>query len=235
MQSLAAFSGQESMEWVVVDGGSQLPDGQDDAFGQVSSLATHFVSEPDEGIYDAMNKGTRLATGDYVLYLNAGDELHPEFDPTLLAQSVEADSPEMVWGRCLERYEDGTTIQIKTRSPSWAWYCMPVYHPAVFFRREALGDSPYNTGFKITADYELVCRLLTSGARVEMLDAVVSVFHRGGLSLTHGEVTGDEENRVRMKYFKVSPLTGKAIMSVKFFTARLSHVPWARQLWRRWI
>ena len=90
-----------NLEWVVIDGDSELQDGHPEIFQRVNSLATHFISEPDNGIYDAMNKGTRLASGDYVLYLNAGDELHPDFDPEQLSHLFEETSPEMVGGSLL--------------------------------------------------------------------------------------------------------------------------------------
>jgi putative colanic acid biosynthesis glycosyltransferase len=235
MKSIARVSGDSNIEWIVIDGGSQIPNGNSGLLERVSSLTTQFVSEPDEGIYDAMNKGTDLATGDYVLYLNAGDELHPGFDPGSVEKLAQSDLPEMIWGQCMERYENGATIRIKTRSPSWAWYCMPIYHPAIFFRRDVLGIKPYDTGFRIAADYDLVCRLLTNGAKVKNLNATVSVFHRGGLSLTNADATRYEENLIRMKYFNVSPHTGKMIMKGKSVIAKLSHSSVLRNLWRRWI
>ena len=235
LNSLSYVMSAADIEWIVIDGGSKLTREHSDIFRQVISLATQSVSGPDKGIYDAMNKGTKLASGDYIMYLNAGDELHQDFDHGLLSRLVETAPPGMVWGHCMERYENGATIQIKTRSSSWAWYCMPVYHPAIFFRREMLGEDPYDTSFIIAADYDLVCRLLTSGARVVMLDSEVSIFHRGGISLTRGEVTGEEENRIRMKYFMVSSFASKNIMRFKIFIARLSHFPLLRGLWRKWI
>ena len=115
------------LEWIIIDGDSELTDGGL-FFEQVKSSADHFLSEPDKGIYDAMNKGTRLASGDYILYLNAGDELHPDFESALLDHLAAGASPDMIWGRCEVHYLDGSKIQVKTRSPSWAWYCMPAFH-----------------------------------------------------------------------------------------------------------
>ncbi|HZH55525.1 MAG TPA: glycosyltransferase family 2 protein [Sphingobacteriaceae bacterium] len=62
------------IEYVVVDGGST--DGTLAVLRQYEDRISQLISEPDEGIYDAMNKGLRMATGDYVLFMNSGDELY---------------------------------------------------------------------------------------------------------------------------------------------------------------
>lgn len=233
-ESLRQFLQEIDTEWIVIDGGSKQQ-GIDDIFEQVKTFANHFSSEPDEGIYDAMNKGVRQATGEYVLFLNAGDELHQDFKPEQLRNLITETRPDMIWGRCQERYENGASIQVKTRSPSWAWYGMPAYHPAIFFRREILGDFPYDTRYRIAADYDLICRLLTGGARVEKLNSLVSIFHHGGLSDIQGAATRDEENQIRLKYFKVPAIAGNTIKYLKGINAQLAKVAWFRRLWRRWI
>jgi len=158
IQSLGPVLSRDNVEWVVVDGGSKRRDG--DVVEQAESHANKFISETDKGVYDAMNKGTCFASGDYVLYLNAGDELHPEFDIDKFFLLADTTHAEMIWGQCMECYENGKTIQIKTRSVSWAWYCMPVCHPATFFRRDSIGDHPYDAWFRIAGDYDLICHLL---------------------------------------------------------------------------
>ena len=98
-RSLEGILDSGSFEWIVVDGGS-VPesDAQMRLFEKVKNSATILVSEPDDGIFDAMNKGTRLATGEYVLYLNAGDLLHPDFDLDRVFQVCESKKPGMIWG-----------------------------------------------------------------------------------------------------------------------------------------
>ena len=63
-KSLAPVATEKSLEWIVIDGGSKLQGADIEVMDHVKSLAEHFTSEPDEGIYDAMNKGTRQAVGD---------------------------------------------------------------------------------------------------------------------------------------------------------------------------
>ena len=233
--SLRQHLQEKRVEWIFIDGGSELYGTDVGVVEEIRSLADHFISEPDKGIYDAMNKGTRLATGEYVLFLNAGDELHPDFELEKLALLAVETGADMIWGRCQERYQNGSLIQVKTRSPSWAWYGMPVCHQAIYFRREVLGDNPYDTRYRIFADYDLVCRLVSNEVKVVHLDSLVSIFHRGGLSNVSGNAAFEEENEIRLKYFQVPAIAGSAIKKFRGLNARLARIAWLRRLWRRWI
>ncbi len=235
LASLRQHLPDERIEWIVIDGKSELHGLDVGVFEEIASLADHFVSEPDNGIYDAMNKGTRLATGKYVLFLNAGDELHPDFTLQHLNRLVDASTPAMVWGHCLVHYRNGSIIQIKTRTPAWAWYGMPACHQSMFFRRDVLGDNPYDTRYRIAADYDLVCRLIRKEEQVVQLDSLVSIFHRGGLSDVSRVASLNEENEIRLKYFRLPAVAGGAVKKFKSLNAQISRLAWLRRLWRRWI
>jgi len=235
-QSLQSVLTGQQVAWVVIDGGSHIEtEKQKAVFERVKLAADFFTSEPDHGIYDAMNKGSLAAKGDYFLYLNAVDELHADFNPDKLSSLVTETHPDMIWGRCQQRYQDGTLIQIKTRSPAWAWYGMPVYHPAILFRRESLGESPYNTHYRIAADYDLVCRLLADGGQVRQLDSPVCIFYRGGVSDTCSAESLNEENEVRLTYYRFPAIAGDILKYFKGLNARIANNSTLRRLWRRWI
>ena len=89
-QSLRTTLSTKNVEWIVIDGGSVTHSKEQNLASDLAkSCATHYLSEPDDGIYDAMNKGTQLASGAYVLYLNAGDELHPKFSSINFTSQLE--------------------------------------------------------------------------------------------------------------------------------------------------
>jgi putative colanic acid biosynthesis glycosyltransferase len=230
--SLQGLLPAKQVSWLVIDGGSNVTECDAGLLGQIKSSAAHFLSEADHGIYDAMNKGTGLATADYVLYLNAGDELHPSFDFKGLTRVAIA-RPDMIWGHCFERYDGGQLVAIRTRTPTWAWYGMPVYHPAVFFRHGALGPEPYDTRYAIAADYDLLCRLLANGATVASVDWPVSIYHRGGVSTARIGESLEEENEIRRKYYRVPAAAGWLLKYCKHLSARLARAAWARRLWHR--
>jgi glycosyltransferase involved in cell wall biosynthesis len=168
LESLGPLRKCSEIEWIVIDGGSEIDDASTDIIEKVKNSADHFISEPDKGIYDAMNKGTRLASGDYILYLNAGDELSPGFEPGLLKISHSQSLPDMIWGRCEVRYQDGTHVPVKTHSPAWAWYCMPAFHPAIFFGGMHWEKIPMTlaTAWLLTMIWFAACLLLKRWTKV---------------------------------------------------------------------
>lgn len=235
-RSLQKLLVDQQISWIVIDGGSRLEsEDQRECFDIVRPVANFFISEQDNGIYDAMNKGVEQANGDYVLFLNAGDELHPDFKLEGIKDLATNALPDMIWGRCLERYENGQLIEVKARPPSWSWYGMPAYHPTIFFKRSLLGESPYNTDYKIAADYDLVCRLLCRKAQVKQVESFISIFHRGGVSEVYGSESRKEENEIRLKYFKIHPVTGTAIKLFKRLNGKLARNAWLRGHWRKWV
>ena len=154
--------------------------------------------------------------------------LHPDFEPEALCDLAGIRNPDMIWGKCLERYANGSLIQVKTRTASWAWYGMPAYHPGIFFRREVLGSSPYSTKYEIAADYDLVCRILGKGKEIEKINTLVSVFYRGGISEIYAGKALSEENEIRLSHFKIPAIAGNAIMYFKTMNAKLARVAWLR-------
>ncbi|MDX1460885.1 MAG: glycosyltransferase [Xanthomonadales bacterium] len=237
IESLMPLLRAQSTEWILVDGGSTAhTDEHAQTLARAESLADHFLAGPDDGIYDAMNKGTDRASGKWVLYLNSGDELAPAFDFGGLLSEVDGAevAPAMIWAQCEERYEDGNSVLIRARPPRWAWYGMPAYHPAIVFRRSELGSRPYDTSFTIAADYDLVCRLLVNGAGVRRVNTPVSIFHRGGLSDRNHERVLVEEQQVRTKHFPRARLAGLLLVPLKQALKRLSGNARLRRAWRRW-
>lgn len=232
-RSLQGIQEEEGVKWIVIDGESDRSETDPAVLERLQSLADRFISEPDEGIYDAMNKGANEAGGEYVLFLNAGDELHPEFQLGKLPRISGTDAPVMVWGHCLVQYHDGSTVRIRARSPSWTWYGMPACHPSIFFRRDALGTKPYDTRYRIGADFDLVCRLVCSGEQIDLLDTDVSIFHRGGLSDVSGQAAFEEENDIRRRHYPLSPILAWCIMKFRGLSSRLSTSARLRRLWRR--
>lgn len=236
LNSLVQVLKDARIEWIVIDGGSQIERDENFILDKARPLANHFVSEPDDGIYDAMNKGTQLAVGQYVLYLNAGDELHPEFQFEQFSNTSRSGSPSMIWGRYEVRDQRETIYPRKTRHPAWLRYGTAVCHQAVFFNRSLLGNEPYNTDLQIAADYDLICRLYTAGEEIASLDTFVCIFDLIGESGSNKRLTLLEESKVRRKYF---PVTGTFNLLINSFKLGLWHLgtlsPSFRRAWSRYF
>jgi putative colanic acid biosynthesis glycosyltransferase len=222
--------------WIFIDGGSQLiTPQQKDVMDRVSNLAALFVSQPDNGIYDAMNKGTRLAQGGYVLYLNAGDELHPDFSSERIEAELGKSRPAMIWGTCFERFADGSLVKVKNRSPRLAWYGIPVNHQNVLFRRDTLGSTPYNETYRYCADYDLISRLLKQDGDVYRTAMPLAIYQRGGLSSINFLETMAEEESLRTLHFGLNRHCSKGISYLKRVNSKLGSIPAVRRLLRKWI
>jgi glycosyltransferase involved in cell wall biosynthesis len=152
-----------NIEYIVIDGGSK-----DDTLSLVREWARPgviVVSEPDQGIYDAMNKGVALATGDVVVFLNADDYYK---DTNVLAQVsfvMQSEQLDALYGDVeffragqqdivVRRYNSGRFMASRL---GWGW--MPA-HPALFVRRDLFERyGTFRTDYRIAGDFEFVARV----------------------------------------------------------------------------
>lgn len=130
------------------------------------------LSEPDEGIYDAMNKALREATGDYILYLNAGDTLHDAHTLSVLAQKAEACNvrPAVVYGDT-DLYDiAGNFVRHRRLSPpprlTWRSFKqgMLVCHQAFCARLDIARELPYDLRYRFSADFDWCIRVMKQAA-----------------------------------------------------------------------
>lgn len=224
------------VSWLLIDGNSTAASPQQQKIiKRVSPHATQYVSEQDTGTYNAMNKGTRLAHGDYVLYLNAGDELHPEFSMEGIEAELEESRPGMVWGTCHERFPDGSLVKMKNRSPRLAWYGIPVNHQNVLFHNDILGSDPYDESYRYCADYDLISRLLNQNVQIHRTAMPIAIFQRGGASAKNFLATMEEEHSLRIEHFGLNRFVSKGISYLKRFNGKLGSIPAIRRILRKWV
>jgi len=196
----------DDYEWIVIDGGST--DGTLAILEDYREHITHLSSEPDEGIYDAMNKGVARASGTYLVFMNAGDAF---CDAQVLARVArEAPSREILYGDLLCQAADGSRF-VKTfpdTLPGDFLVDSMLPHQASFFHRELFERyGGYDTSYRIAGDYELFVRFVhRQGASCWHLPFVVAVFGTDGISSgrEHRRLRQAENHRVRKHYFSWS-------------------------------
>ncbi|VFS76732.1 PGL/p-HBAD biosynthesis glycosyltransferase Rv2957/MT3031 [Kluyvera cryocrescens] len=143
-----------------------------------------YVSEPDKGLYDAMNKGIRMANGKFVLFLNSGDSFHPEvaqFVRQLRGQNDDA----MFLGDAMLDFGDGHQVRRSAKRGWYIYHSLPASHQAIFFPLRGLQDYPYDVQYRVSSDYALTARMYKSGYRFKRIKGLVSEFSMGGVSTTN--------------------------------------------------
>lgn len=186
LKSVAAQT-HPDVEHIVIDGGSA--DGTLECIAAHGKHLAHVVSEPDRGIYDAMNKGIRLASGDVIGILNADDVYSDDQVLARIAALMATEPLDAVYGDVVFFAPDQPAVKVRRYSSrrfspariAWGW--MPA-HPTLFLRRELFDRfGLYRPDFRIAGDYELVARIFKDdNLRYRYLPEVLVRMSTGGVS-----------------------------------------------------
>lgn len=162
-----------NIEYIIIDGGSI--DGTVDVIKKYADRLAYWVSEPDKGIYDAMNKGVAVATGEWINFMNAGDSFAGnDVVDKLFHQNIIINRVGVVFGDTLfvfrnrqkiVRFCDDTHHKI-----------MPSCHQSIFCRRNLLVRNPFDLKYKIAADYNLFFQLKQMEVAFQYIPLVVAIY-----------------------------------------------------------
>ncbi len=172
-----------NVEYIVIDGASQdnTPAIARSYIAQFSAQygrSMHVISEPDKGMYDALNKGASLAHGAIIGQLNADDWYEPDAVQTM-AELYERESYDLAWGSLNVITPSGKFIKHAKRGILWttSHWC----HPAAFARREILLEYPYPLN-NSHDDFDFATHVYLDGRKILPIDKVISNFTFGGMS-----------------------------------------------------
>lgn len=170
---------------LVVDGASS--DGTSEAiqdFQRESPLRIEHRREPDQGISDALNKGLRRAAAPWVLFLNAGDLLHPDLDLAAVLDELATSEHDILCGDAwMEGAGRGWLSQGRWELLADAdHFWNPICHQAAFFRRETHLRHLYDARLRYTMDLDVLLRLRREQARFAHLERTVCTYRLGGLT-----------------------------------------------------
>jgi glycosyltransferase involved in cell wall biosynthesis len=214
-----------NVEYIVIDGAST--DGTVDILRRYDDRIDYWVSEPDAGIYDAMNKGLDLVTDPeaYVIFANADDRLA---SPSAIARAVElGKGAELIYGKM--RLSDGEATAVMGHQLKTSDLARETpRHPATLMRRK-LFDSVgrFDTSFRIAADYDLIVRCFQHPVESRFVDEIISDMRMGGMSEARFMLSCRERKRVvRERFDSLSRLSG-------VWQVNLYDIP--RNLARHWL
>lgn len=192
----------KEFEYIVIDGGSN--DDSVNIIKQYANQINYWVSEPDNGIYNAMNKGIAKANGEYLLFLNSGDCL---ISKTILQEiNNHLKDYDVVYGDGL--LENNTRITVPEILNKQYFYSQSLFHPSAFIKRKLFFEQGlYNEKNKIISDWEFFIKLFFfNNATSKKINCVISIIEEGGISRDgkYKKLLKKEMKDVHEKYFSKS-------------------------------
>lgn len=194
-----------NIEYIIVDGAST--DGTMKVIEKYKNNISTIVSEPDQGIYDAMNKGVKLASGDYIVFLNAGDNFHTEY----VVENVVSCNPstDIVCGSinvCYKGeghvYAPGNLEDTKKR--------MTVPHPGMFIKSDYHKFNHYDITYRSSGDYDFLYRsIYKNRASFSFVNVIVTDYNN------EAGMSKDNYKRARLEDYRVRGLEPRKVDYLK--------------------
>ena len=190
-----------NIEYIVVDGGST--DGTVAIIQRNEQYIEKWISEPDGGIYDAMNKGIDMASGDYIAFLNSDDWYNEGVISHIAGDIRQKKAPIF----CYEANRVGKNTSVLYRGKRKAddiRFQMIHCHQGVFAERSLFEKyERFNMNYKMAADYEWLLRMYNNGVNIEYMDFVVVNFRLGGVSSIYALASMHEAQQVALEAMEV--------------------------------
>lgn len=183
----------DNIEYIIVDGNSN--DGTLDIINKYKDRISKIISEPDNGIYDAMNKGINIATGDWIHFRNCGDY----FASTTIISEIfdttdDYSSIDIIHGKsiCWDKYGYFIDEPPIIKNPNITG--MPVFHPSTFVRSKLHKNLLFNLKYKLAADHDLFVKCRKNNKKFHYIPLNVSIFNIGEGASIQGEYISMKEH-----------------------------------------
>ncbi len=203
-----------NIEYIIIDGGST--DGTVDIIKKYEDKIAYWVSEPDKGIYDAMNKGIEKASGEWINFMNSGDEFYNNRVLSDIFSESISNEIDVFYGDVAIKYQKKESYK-KPLPINQIEKGMVFCHQSSFVRTKLYKENPYNLTYKICADYNFFLSVYRKGGNFKYKSIVISKFLYGGLSssstldllIEERHISGRKHNKYFFKKFLKEVLFGK--------------------------
>lgn len=227
LETLASLAKQTANDWelLVVDGCST--DGTSEllaSFLSEHAMPARHIREPDTGISDALNKGVRLACGEWLLFLNGGDSLHSDTSLAEILSLLRNSRSDVVCGAAsMEGQEKQFLSHGNWRlldDPAYFWN--PVCHQATFFRREWHSKFLYDARLRYTMDLDVLLRMRRAGGTFETIPRIICRYRLGGLTSSdaHYWKNHAEHDLVNRRNGRIPPLGWSNLLLMRNLASR---------------
>jgi len=194
-----------NIEYIVVDGFST--DGTLEIVQQFTSQIETLISEKDKGIYDAMNKGLAVATGDYVIFMNSGDEFYAT--DTVEKVFAAAQDADIYYGETEMIDDAGNSLgQRRHKAPGqFTWrhfkYGMSISHQAIYIKRSL--TEPYDMQYELSADIDWILQAAKQAKKIVNVRQYVAKYLVGGMSKQKHRQSLNERFAIMRKHYGLLP------------------------------
>ncbi|OJW15745.1 glycosyltransferase family 2 protein [Mucilaginibacter sp. 44-25] len=194
-----------NIEYVVVDGASN--DGTLEIIKKYGSRISKLISEKDKGIYDAMNKGLAAATGDYVIFMNSGDEFYDAH--TVEKVFATAEDADIYYGETEMVNDERQSLgRRRHKAPEkFTWrsfkYGMSVSHQAIYIRRSLVES--YDPQYQLSADIDWIIKAAKKAKKIVRVDSYVAKYLVGGMSKARHRQSLQERFDIMKRHYGLIP------------------------------
>jgi glycosyltransferase involved in cell wall biosynthesis len=179
-------------EYIIIDGGST--DGSLDVIKKYDKKIDYWISEPDRGIYNAMNKGILKATGEYCNFMNSGDFF---YNKNVLEKVFNQNNEDIITGKT---HLSGTSLFWDYNKPTITLadlWIRGLNHQSTFIKTQLLRDNPYDESLKILADLNFFARsLVLRNCTFKFIDEVIADYNLEGISSLQRKEMLDEKDQI---------------------------------------
>ena len=182
----------KDFEWVVIDGASS--DGTIEFLKQSNA---NWVSEPDNGLYDAMNKGIERSNGIYIIFMNAGDIFSQDDILETIQNEIDEPLPDLLYGDALEEGHSTNQYYKTARHHRLIHKGLFTHHQAIFYRKDKIQDLRYDLKYSYASDYDFTARFLKTNPYAHYFDIPICIFEQGGISQKNAAKSRKEEFQIR--------------------------------------
>ena len=192
------------VEYIIVDGASK--DGTIKIIDKYRERIHTVVSEPDKGLYDAMNKGIALATGNYLCFLNAGDSFHEDDTLQQMVHSIKGNElPDILYGETAIVDQQSHFLRMRRLSApevlSWKSFKqgMLVCHQAFFAKRDLV--EPYDLNYRFSSDFDWCIRVMKKAHTLHNTHLTIIDYLEEGLTTQNHKASLRERFRIMTKHY----------------------------------
>lgn len=205
-------------EYIVVDGNST--DGTLEVIKEYSASIDVLVSESDKGIYDAMNKGAKLATGEWILFMNAGDSFASNSVLSEVFLGKSDDNFSVIYGDTIAVYPWGKVL-IKARTLSTFELRLPFCHQSVFVKTELMKRHQFDVSYRAASDYNFFYSLYKNNVCFTYVEIPISLYDVSGFSAQNAISTYKEIASINKSVGTTSYYNMLFVLYVRAFVLKL--------------